>query len=102
MGSRILMVMAFIQPFQSSQFIVAGGLRGAGDTKATAVVTFITVLLVRPGVALLMINVFHWGLEGAWVAMAMDQILRTTLIFLRYRSGKWKMASINRTKKEAA
>lgn len=102
MGSRILMVMAFIQPFQSSQFIVAGGLRGAGDTKATAVVTFITVLLVRPGVALLMINVFHWGLEGAWLAMAMDQILRTTLIFLRYRSGKWKMASINRTKKEAA
>lgn len=93
-GSRILMVMAFIQPFQSSQFIVAGGLRGAGDTKATAVVTFLTVLLVRPGFALFSIYVFGWGLEGAWIAMALDQILRTTLIFARFRSGKWKQIKI--------
>jgi Na+-driven multidrug efflux pump len=34
---------AFLQPFQSSQFIIAGGLRGAGDTKATAIITTITV-----------------------------------------------------------
>lgn len=34
---------AFLQTFQSSQFIIAGGLRGAGDTKATAIITTITV-----------------------------------------------------------
>ena len=93
-GAKILMIVAFTQPFQTSQFIVAGGLRGAGDTKATAIVTFITVLLVRPGFAIFSIYVLDWGLYGAWVAMALDQILRTTLIFARYKSGKWKQIKI--------
>lgn len=89
-GAQIL-IMAFIQPFQSSQFIVAGALRGAGDTKATAVITFLTVLLVRPGIAIFSIHVLHMGLIGAWVAMVADQILRTILVLHRFYSGKWKV-----------
>ena len=93
-GGIILMFLAFIQPFQSSQFILSGALRGAGDTKATAVITFITVLLVRPGLALLAIHVFHWGLYGAWVALVADQMLRSLLVLLRYNTGKWKTARV--------
>ena len=55
-GARILKLVALVQPAQSSQFILAGALRGAGDTRATAVITFLTVLLVRPSLALLAIN----------------------------------------------
>ena len=79
MGERILLFVAAVQPFQVSQFILAGALRGAGDTKATARITFITVLIVRPCTALFCINVLHMGLIGAWVALACDQLLRTTL-----------------------
>gem|GEM_PF-35085 len=94
-GAKILMLVALIQPFQSSQFILAGALRGAGDTKATAVVTFITVLLVRPGLALLGIHVFGWGLEGAWYALVADQLVRSLLILIRYNSGKWKTIKLS-------
>lgn len=94
LGGTILMFIAFIQPFQASQFILAGVLRGAGDTRATAVITFLTVLLVRPGLALLMVYVFHWGLPGAWVALAADQLLRSLLVWLRYRAGKWKTIKV--------
>ena len=66
---QILWIVAFIQPFQSSQFIVAGALRGAGDTKFVAKLTFFTVMLLRPGLALLAINVFSLGLPGAWFAI---------------------------------
>lgn len=90
-GARIMKMMALIQPFQSSQFILAGALRGAGDTKATAVITFITVLLVRPLFAIYSINVLNWGLYGAWVAMILDQLIRTALVFGRFNSGKWKI-----------
>ena len=31
-GGKILFFVAFMQPFQASQFITAGALRGAGDT----------------------------------------------------------------------
>lgn len=90
MGGRIMLFIAFLQPFQSSQFIVAGGLRGAGDTRSTAMITTITVLLVRPIVALVLIAC-GLGLYGAWIALACDQLLRTCLVYARYHSGKWKL-----------
>ena len=89
-GAKILMLVAMIQPFQSSQFILTGVLRGAGDTKATAVIIFLTVLLVRPGLAILSINKLGWGLMGAWIALVADQLLRSLLVLIRYNSGKWK------------
>ena len=91
-GVTVLRMVALIQPLQASQFILAGAMRGAGDTKYTAMVTFITVLLVRPIIAIYTIKVLEWGLIGAWIAMVADQLLRTTLIFLRYNSGKWRNA----------
>lgn len=92
-GGQIMLFVAFLQPFQSSQFIIAGGLRGAGDTKATAIFTFITVLLVRPIVAIVLVNL-GFGLYGAWLAMACDQIIRSALVLGRYQSGKWKMIKL--------
>lgn len=93
-GAKILMLVALIQPFQSSQFITTGALRGAGDTRATAVIIFITVLLVRPGLAMLTIYVLEWGLKGAWIALVADQLLRSLLVLLRFNSGKWKSIKV--------
>lgn len=93
MGGRIMFFVAFLQPFQSSQFIIAGGLRGAGDTKATAKYTLITVLLIRPIVAIILVKT-GLGLYGAWVAMACDQLVRSGLVLNRYNSGKWKLIKL--------
>ena len=93
-GAKILKLVALIQPFQSSQFILTGALRGAGDTRATAVIMFFTVLLIRPGLAILTIRFLNWGIEGAWIAIVVDQIVRSVFIVLRYRSGKWKSIKV--------
>ncbi len=93
-GARILKLIALIQPFQCSQLILSGALRGAGDTMSVAIVVFITVLLVRPGIAMLNIYVLHLGLEGAWYAFMIDQLIRSFLIVLRFNSGKWKTVRI--------
>jgi putative MATE family efflux protein len=90
LGSRILRVVALILPFQSSQFILAGALRGAGDTRSIAAIIFVTVLLVRPGFAGITVKGLHWGLWGAWIALFLDQVLRSFFVLLRYNSGKWK------------
>ena len=91
-GTTILRMVALLQPLQSSQFIFAGALRGAGDTRTTAMITFITVLLVRPLTAIFCIKVLNMGLIGAWVAMICDQFLRSLLVGIRYYSGKWTRA----------
>ncbi len=92
-GGTIMLFVAFLQPFQSSQFIIAGGLRGAGDTRTTAIITFITVLIIRPVVAIIMVKL-GYGLYGAWFALAIDQLVRSTMVVARYRSGKWKLLKV--------
>lgn len=93
-GANILKFVAIMQPFQSSQLILSGALRGAGDTRAIAWIIFITVLLVRPGLAMFTIHVLKWGLIGAWIALMADQFLRSLLVLLRFNSGKWKTIKI--------
>ncbi|MGE5652979.1 MAG: MATE family efflux transporter, partial [Bacillota bacterium] len=85
-----LKVIAVVQFSQSTQVILAGALRGAGDTRWPLISTMIGVAGVRVILAMLFINVFHFGLIGAWLAMAIDQMTRSVVIVLRYRTGRWK------------
>jgi putative MATE family efflux protein len=85
-----LKIIALVQPMQSTQFILAGGLRGAGDTKWPLYSTFMGIWIGRVLLATLFIRVFGFGLWGAWVAMAIDQIGRSLFISYRFRLGRWK------------
>lgn len=101
LGAPIMVLLSLSQPFQADQFIVSGGLRGAGDTSYTAVVTAVTVLGVRTVACIIMVRVFHLGLMGAWIALVADQGMRTLLMGLRYHSGKWKQISMRHTARAA-
>ncbi len=89
-GAGIMMLLGIVQPIQCDQFILSGGLRGVGDTKYTAAVVFVTTLVVRAILCVVAVYVLGWGLWGAWISIAVDQLMRTVLINLRYKSGKWK------------
>lgn len=94
-GRIIMLFVAFLQPFQNSQFITAGSLRGAGDTKSIARIILITTVGVRAGLAVLLVTVFDLGLYGGWTAIVLDQLLRSVLVIGRYNSGKWKKIRVN-------
>ena len=100
-GSSLLLMVALMQPMQGDQFIVSGGLRGVGDTRYGAMVVLITTLGVRAVFCVIAVNVFHWGLFGAWIAIVCEQMLRSFLITRRYRSGKWKVHVRRRAEAEA-
>ena len=84
----IMIILGINQPIQTPQFILSGSLRGAGDTRSTAIITFIGVLLLRPIVANFTIAAF--GVVGAWLAISADQIGRTLVVSFIYGRGKWK------------
>ena len=93
-AASVLKVAAFIQPFQSSQFILAGALRGAGDTRWPLISTFIGVAGIRAFLAVLFINVMHLGVKGAWYALLIDQLTRSLVIYYRYNSKHWQKARV--------
>ncbi|MBU5255106.1 MATE family efflux transporter [Tissierella praeacuta] len=93
-AGKVLKLMAFIQPFQCSQLIISGGLRGAGDTVWTLVSTFIGILVIRVALAYIFVLNMGMGLMGAWLAVLIDQSIRWGLILIRLRTNKWKYITI--------
>lgn len=89
-AGQILKLVAIIQPFQTSQLVLAGGLRGAGDTIWTLISTFIGILIIRVALAYYFVMVLSLGLIGAWMAVLIDQFTRWILITIRFRTNKWK------------
>ena len=88
-GIVIMYIMAGIIPFQMSQIVMAGSLRGAGDTKFVANTMLVAVMVIRPAMTFLFIFPLNLGVTGAWVAMFVDQTIRMTLLYRRFASGKW-------------
>lgn len=99
-GAEIMFLIALSLPIQTDSFVISGGLRGAGDTRFTAVSMLITVLIVRSILATLMVTVLGWELWGAWIALIADILVRGILVYCRYRSGVWKKVKLKEARKQ--
>ncbi|MEW6755083.1 MAG: MATE family efflux transporter [Candidatus Latescibacterota bacterium] len=94
LGAPPLRLIGLVQPFLAASMVFAGGLRGAGDTLAPMLINGGAVWILRLPLVLLFTQVLPWGLTGAWLAMAVDLMGRGTLVFLRFRGGRWKRAQV--------
>lgn len=89
LAAGVILVLGFIQPFQTSSIVLAGSLRGAGDVRYVAITMLISVTFIRPALAYLLVFPLGVGLAGAWLAMLFDQGLRFFLVYFRFVRGKW-------------
>ncbi len=94
MGRILMSLMTVIVLFQISQLIFAGCLRGSGDAKFTALVSFVNIGILRPGLAFLFVKVLQFGLVGAWVGIILDQFVRLLMTSIRFSRGKWMQIKI--------
>jgi len=94
MGAMLMWIVAMLQPLQSSQQVLAGALRGAGDTKAVAICIFIGLVVIRPVASYVMVNIFSMGLIGIWLALSLDQGTRSIYTLWRFASDKWSTIKI--------
>lgn len=92
--ATVLRIIGLVQPAQSTQFILAGSLRGAGDTRWPLYSTAIGIWGFRVVVGYVLAVVLGMGLVGAWLGMAIDQLVRSAIILVRFRSGRWKLAEV--------
>ncbi len=89
-GIKLLYIVAISSPFQISNVVYTGCLRGAGDTKYVAVSSFISIGVIRPFMTWLFCYAFGLGLIGAWLSLLLDQIMRYLFAMVRFSRGKWK------------
>ena len=87
--ATLILILALILPIQTSQLVMAGSLRGSGDTRYVAKTMIFSVGILRPGLAFLMIWPFGMGIVGAWLTVIFDQLARLVMLFTRFAGGKW-------------
>ncbi|NMA67429.1 MAG: MATE family efflux transporter [Clostridiaceae bacterium] len=97
MAGTVLKILALSQPGQSVQLSLSGALRGAGDTMYPLYACIFSMWIFRVGLSYVFVNILKWGLNGAWIALSIDQYIRASIIFIRFRSGKWKYVKQKKT-----
>ena len=88
-AAGLILILACIMPLQTSQLVMGGSLRGAGDTCFVAITMLITVGLLRPILGFTLAYPLGLGLTGAWIAIIFDQLVRLIMLFSRFTRGKW-------------
>lgn len=88
-GVRLVVIAALFQPFDALGLMVAGVLRGAGDTRYPMIVMAISGAFVfMPGIWLFG-EKMGMGVVGAWIGALVHVITYAGFQFVRYRRGTW-------------
>jgi putative MATE family efflux protein len=96
LGTVFLKIVALLQIPLALTMVLAGSLRGAGDTHFIMVATSIGMWAVRVPLAFIAGVWLDLGVFYVWLAMIVDWTLRMALMLWRYRSERWKMIQLIR------
>ena len=87
LGTTVLRIEAFAEPFFAAAIITASVCVGAGDTLKPAIINLCSMWLVR-------LTLAYWlsqsmGLKGVWIAMAIELTFRGGMFLIRLYWGNW-------------
>ncbi len=90
LGRQVLFIYIFLEFGRAINILMTKSLISVGEIKLPICVG----ISFHWAVALLLSYIFggvlHLGLQGIWVAMAIDECSRGLIYFLRFRTNKWK------------
>lgn len=88
-AASVLRIVAPSEPMFALFITLSGALRGAGDTRFPMFLCLGCMWGVRVLLTPILVFVFHIGLEGVWLAMALDLVGRGLGCALRWKHGGW-------------
>jgi putative MATE family efflux protein len=94
LGVPCLRVAALVQPLMAICEAMAGGLRGAGDTRTPMLAALVGPGLVRLGMCWFLAFEMNLGLLGIWYGTSLDWIVRVVFLVAVYKRGRWKTIRI--------
>lgn len=87
LGTTVLRIEAFAEPFFAASIVAYSVCVGAGDTLRPALMNLFSMWCVRLTLAYKLSQTM--GLKGVWIAMAIELTFRGTIFLVRLFRGKW-------------
>lgn len=73
----------------TGSFVIAYGLRAAGDVRFSMIVSTITMWCCRVVLCIFLVKVYHFGPMAVWIGMFADWTVRAVIFVWRFLSGRW-------------
>ncbi len=87
LGASVLRIEAFAEPLFAASIVSTGVMRGGGDTLVPAVLSLVSMWLIRIPLAFLLAP--RMGLSGVWLAMCIELCARGVMFLIRQAQGKY-------------
>lgn len=100
LGRRILFLEFFLEIGRAINIIMTRSLIAVGDAKTPMIAGITGEWLIAFGMAYVFGITLGWGLEGVWIAMALDECTRGLIYVIRFRRGNgnvWHMEMLPET-----
>ena len=92
LGTSVLRIELFVEPFYAAAICSNGVFRGAGDTLTPGILNLVSMWGVRIGLAIVLVPMY--GLAGYWIAMSVELCFRGIIFVVRMLHGRWLKKAI--------
>ena len=90
LGKKIMFIEIFLEMGRCANLTFVRSLQATGDIKFPTIVGIISMWTVAVGLGYLLGIRANLGLVGLWIGMALDEIIRAIIFFIRWKKGGWK------------
>lgn len=89
LGAMILVIELLLQPARTGNLVVISALRAAGDAVFPVMVGIAVMWGVLVPLAYFLGITLNLGLVGIWAAMLVDEWIRASLMYIRWKKKRW-------------
>ncbi len=93
-GAKVMIIFALVQIPKAINGVISGNLRGAGDLKWLMYWAISSSIIMETGMTYIFAFPFHLSLMGLWLVQGIDETMRLTLNYSRFKGGRWKFIKI--------
>ena len=94
LGKQIIFIEIFLEIGRAINIVMTKCLIAAGDVYYPVLTTLTFSWVVAVGGSYILGVKLGLGLQGVWLAMMLDELIRAVIFAIRFKSGKWKNKSM--------
>lgn len=90
LGQKIMFICIFLEFGRTANLVIINSMRASGDVKFPTFLGMASMWGISVLFGYIFGIYFELGLVGIWIAMAMDEIVRGIVVFIRWVHGTWR------------
>ena len=87
-------ILGIAQPLMAIEFVIAGALRGAGDTRFPLFAIFTGLFVFRVFPAMLIALYWEGSIQLVWSVLLLDYLVKGIMLAERFRRGYWQTIKV--------